>query len=92
MYEKFIYRLLLLRVMRNNAKRSSQDLFRKIFESFPETHLSSLGVKKKEKNLILKDLENIFGISIRGVDREEIITVQDLLTAVYLQLRKNIVP
>ncbi len=92
MYEKFIYKLLLLRVMRIKTQFSSQDSFQRILESPSETRLSSLGIKKKEKNLILKDLENIFGIKISGIDKEEIITKQDLLTAVYLQLMKNIVP
>ncbi len=92
LYDRLIYTLLLFRVKRTNARHSSQDLFQKVFNSKPETKLLSLGIKTKEKDFILEDLEEIFNVKISGINREEIITVQDLLTAVYLQLTQNIVP
>jgi hypothetical protein len=91
-YEALIYALLRFRVKRINARHSSQDLFQKVLNSKPETKLLSLGIKTKEKDLILEDLEEIFKVKISGVNREEIITVQDLLTAVFLQITKDIVP
>lgn len=49
--------------------------------------LKERGYSKKDIHKILDDLEEKFQIIISGVDREEIITIGDLVTAVYLQTR-----
>lgn len=49
--------------------------------------LDEIGYSKKDIQKILNDLEQKFQIKISGVDREEIITQGDLVTAVYLQTR-----
>lgn len=49
--------------------------------------LKEIGYSKKDIHKILDDLEKKFRIKISGIDREEIITIGDLVTAVYLQTR-----
>ena len=49
--------------------------------------LRDIGFSRKLIREALKELEDVFDIKISGVDREEIITVGDLVTAVYLQTR-----
>lgn len=49
--------------------------------------LKEIGYTKRDIRKILNDLERKFQIKISGVDREEIITIGDLVTAVYLQTR-----
>jgi len=49
--------------------------------------LKEIGYSKKGIHEILDDLEKKFRIKISGIDREEIITIGDLITAVYLQTR-----
>jgi hypothetical protein len=68
------------------SRLTNQDLIQKIFNAKPETRLSSIGIKKREINLFLKDLEEILDINIKGTDREEIITAQDLWTAAFIQI------
>jgi hypothetical protein len=67
-----------------------QSEFNKIILFNPEESLLDIGINNIIKNLIILDLEDNFRIKISGVDREEIISVQDLLTAIFLQKTKNI--
>ena len=68
-------------------------LIQKISNSKEGTRLKKdLGLTKKQINEILDELEEVFKVSISGTDREEIVTREDLITAVILQLTKNLTP
>lgn len=77
----------LLQTVERMTQESDQQKLKKIFSFSPETRLKDLGLNRENIDNVLDRLNEHFNISIKGVDREEIIVVQDLITAVYLQLR-----
>ena len=62
----------------------------KILASKNGTRLKEdFGLSKNEINKIIDELEEKLDVQIRGVDREEIVTKEDVIAAVLLQLTKN---
>ena len=90
MESKFYYDKICKQIKVVRTTHSPQNEFNKIILFNPETSLLNIGINDIIKNLIILDLEDNFRIKISGVDREEIISVQDLLTAIFLQKTKNI--
>lgn len=96
--EKGLYEPLIMRVGIKNKKFRLESGNHRI-KLFHEHHVpqvplivqiqDELGLSKKEINKIIDELEEKFDVKICDVNREEIITKEDIISAILLQLIKT---